>query len=122
MSQQNQEREITVYLGGNDFKDTQTIAYAKSEGYAVNSVDVRKENFTGTQLLQLADKMNIKLSDLIDQSKPAYKTLTNQETYTTEGWMELILNNPEIINTPIIQRGNKVFFIDTPTDALKINK
>ncbi len=122
MSQQNQEREITVYLGGNDFKDTQTIAYAKSEGYAVKSVDVRKENFTGTQLLQLADKMNVNLSDLIDQSKSAYKTLAHQETYNTEGWMELILNNPEIINTPIIQRGNKVFFIDTPTDALKINK
>jgi arsenate reductase len=122
MNQQNQNREITVYLGGNDYKDTQTVAYAKSEGYAVRSVDVRKESFTGTQLLQLADKMEIKLPDLIDQQKPFFKTLSAQNTYNTEGWMELILNNPEIIKTPIIQRGNKVYFIDTPTDALKINK
>lgn len=122
MNQHNQNREITVYLGGNDYKDTQTVAYAKSEGYAVRSVDVRKESFTRTQLLQLADKMEIKLPDLIDQQKPIFKTLSAQNTYNTEGWMELILNNPEIIKTPIIQRGNKVYFIDTPTDALKINK
>tara|TARA_R110002049_G_scaffold247413_9_gene421606 strand:+ start:2392 stop:2757 length:366 start_codon:yes stop_codon:yes gene_type:complete len=120
--QQNEERVITVYLGGNKYKDVQTIAFAKSEGYAVKSIDVRKDNFTGTQLLQLADKMNVNLSELIDHQKDDFKTINDTDTYNKEGWMELILNNPELIKTPIIQRGNNVFFIDTPSDALKINK
>lgn len=119
---QNEERQITVYLGGNDYKDNQTVAYAKSEGYKVKSVDVTKENFTGTQLLQLADKMAVSLSDLVDHQKEEFKSISSDSTYNQEGWMELILNHPSLIKTPIIQLGNNVYFIDTPTDALKINK
>ncbi len=119
---QNEERQITVYLGGNNYKDNQTIAYAKSAGYKVNSVDVTKKNFTGTQLLQLADKMNISLSELIDHQKEEFKSINMDSTYNQEGWMELILNHPRLMKTPIIQLGNNVYFIDTPTDALKINK
>ncbi len=118
----NEDRVITIFYGGNDNKDTQTLAFAKSEGLAVREVDVTKDKLTGTQLLQLADKLNVELENLLDKTSEDFNSSLINGVYDKEGWMNLILRYPQHIKTPIVQKGKLAFFVNTPSDTLKVNQ
>lgn len=118
----NEERVITIFYGGNENKDTQTLAFVKSEGLAVREVDVTKDKLTGTQLLQLADRLNVELENLLDKTSENFKQSLVEGVYDKEGWMNLILQYPQHIRTPIVQKGKVAFFVDTPSDTLKVNQ
>jgi arsenate reductase len=114
-------RTLTVYLGGNKSKDNQTLAFAKSQGLAIREVDVTKDNMTGTQLLQLANKMQVEIHELIDSNNEEYKAYNIGGKFDQEDWLNLIIKHPEFIKTPIVQGETKAIFIDTPSDTLKVN-
>lgn len=48
-------RQITLYYSSDSVRAKQTIAYAKTEGFIVQEVDILKEKLTGTQIIEVAD-------------------------------------------------------------------
>jgi len=114
-------RTLTIYLGGNKNKDNQTLAYAKSQGLAIREVDLTKDRMTGTQLLQLANKMSIEIHELIDPNNESFKAFNIGGKFDQEDWLNLLIKHPEFIKTPIVQGEVKALFIETPSDTLKVN-
>ena len=114
-------RTLTVYLGGNKYKDDQTLAFAKSNGLAIKEVDVTKDKLTGTQILQLVNKMHIEIHELIDTSNEHFKAFNISGKFDQEDWLNLIIQHPEFIITPIVQSEDQTVFVETPSDTLKIN-
>jgi arsenate reductase len=113
-------RTLTVYLGGNKNKDDQTLAYAKSQGLAIREVDLTKDRLTGTQLLQLVNKMNIEIHELIDPNNESFKAYNTGGKFDQEDWLNLLIKHPEFIKTPIVQGEEKTLYVNTPSDTLKL--
>ena len=114
------ERQITLYYNSKSSRAKQTLAYAKAEGLPILEIDILKVPLTGTQLAELAGKLNIEVKDLVNQEHPAYKVHFDHHEFSTDDWIKMIRHNPEIMKQPIALRGKMSLLIETPTDIIKI--
>jgi len=109
-------RQITMYYDAGSEFGKKTRAYAETEGFEVLAIDVVKEPLTGTQLLELADRLGIHISELVDQQNPAYAYKFNPHDLSSEDWVKMLRKNPEIMRGPIVIHGDKIALIETISD------
>jgi arsenate reductase len=114
------EKQITLFYNSKSGRAKQTLAYAKAEGLAILEIDILKTTLTGTQIIELANRLHITVLDLINQEHPAYKSKFQFHDLSTNDWIKMIQNNPEIMKQPIALRGDITILIETPTDIIKI--
>ncbi|PKB44192.1 arsenate reductase [Cellulophaga sp. RHA19] len=113
-------RQITLYYSSESIRAKQTLAYAKTEGFIVQEVDILKEKLTGLQIIELADRLHITVAELVNQQHPKYKKNFEPHNFSTNDWIKMIQHNPTIMKQPIALRGDITILIETPTDILKI--
>jgi arsenate reductase len=114
------KRQITLFYNANSTRAKQTLAFAEAEGLPILEVDMLKTKLTGTQILELADKLHLEVKDLVNQNHPNYTKKFEHHDFSQEDWIKMIKNNPEIMNQPIAIRGEITILVNTPTDILKI--
>lgn len=113
-------RQITIYYTTNSVRAKQTLAYAKSEGLAINPIDILKTPLTGTQIAELATRLGLEVKDLVNQDHPAYAKKFEPVELSTDDWIKMIKHNPEIMKQPIALRGDQTILVETPSDIIKI--
>lgn len=113
-------RQITLFYSSTSVRAKQTLAYAKAEGLPIHEVDILKTKLTGTQIAELADRLHIRIKDLVNQEHPSYSSHFEPHNFSTDDWIKMIQHNPEIMKQPIALRGNKTILVETPTDIIKI--
>lgn len=113
-------RQITLYYNAESSIAKQTLAFAKAEGFAIQPIDILKTPFTGTQIVELAKRLGLKVKDLVNQDHPDYAKKFEQHELSSEDWIKMIQNNPEIMKQPIALKGDQTILVETPTDIIKI--
>jgi arsenate reductase len=98
------------------------LVYAKAEGLKIQEIDILKTKLTGTQLVELAGKLNMMIADLVNLAHPTYSSYCEPQNFSTDDWIKLIQHNPEIMKQPIALKGTKTILVETPTDVIKIKK
>ena len=114
------DRQITLFFSSKSVRAKQTLAYAKAEGLAIQEIDILKTPLTGTQIAELAGRLNIEIKDLVNQEHPSYKSHFEQHDFSERDWIKMIRHNPEIMKQPIALRGDITILVETPTDIIKI--
>lgn len=114
------DRQITLFYSSKSVRAKQTLAYAKAEGLEMQEIDILKTDLTGTQIAELADRLNIKIKDLINQEHPSYTKSFEHHDFSDDDWIKMIRHNPEIMKQPIALRGELSILVETPTDIIKI--
>lgn len=113
-------RQITLFYSSKSVRAKQTLAYAKAEGFPIQEIDILKTKLTGTQIVELADRLHMKVADLVNQEHPAYESNFEHHNFSTDDWIKMIQHNPEIMKQPIALKGDMTILIETPTDIIKI--
>ncbi|MGJ8738607.1 ArsC/Spx/MgsR family protein [Zobellia laminariae] len=113
-------KQITFYYSSKSLRAKQALAYAKAEGLPVEEIDLLKNKLTGTQILELAERLQLEVADLVNKEIPAYKKHFKQYSLSTDDWIKMIRYNPEIIKQPIALRGNKTILVKNPIDITKL--
>jgi arsenate reductase len=114
------DRQITLYYSSKSVRAKQTLAYAKAEGLPIQQIDILKTPLTGTQIAELADRLDLEIKDLVNQEHPSYKSHFKHHDFSSDDWIKMIRHNPEILKQPIALRGDKTILVETPTDIIKI--
>ena len=111
---------ITLFYHSNSNRAKKTLAYARAEGLPLQEVDILKTPLTGTQIAELAGRMNLEVRDLVNQKHPSYNRRFEPHDLSPEDWIKMIKKNPEIMKQPIALRGNLTILVETPSDIIKI--
>ena len=112
--------KITVYE-----KPTCTTCRKVAKVLTENGVDFEKVNyyiepFTETQLKTLLGKMKMQPSELLRKNEKAYKELDfKNKNYTEPQILTMMINNPDLVQRPIIEKGKKAILARPPE---KINE
>lgn len=114
------DRQITLYYSSKSNRAKKTLAYAKAEGLPILEIDILKTKLTGTQLLELADRLQLEIKDLVNQEHPSYTSHFEHHNFSERDWIKMIQHNPEIMKQPIALRGDITILVETPTDIIKI--
>jgi len=113
-------RQITLFYSSKSIRAKQTLAYAKAEGLPIEEIDILKTILTGTQIVELADRLHMEVADLVNQEHPSYKSQFEYHDFSVRDWIKMIRHNPEIMKQPIALRGETTILVETPTDIIKI--
>lgn len=113
-------RQITLFYSSKSVRAKQTLAYAKAEGLPIQEIDILRAKLTGTQIVELANRLHIEVADLINQEHPSYKSNFEHHNFSTNDWIKMIQHHPEIMKQPIALRGDTTILVETPTDIIRI--
>ncbi|MFD1160973.1 arsenate reductase family protein [Hwangdonia seohaensis] len=114
------DRQITLYYNSRSRIGKQALAYAKTHGLPIEEVDILKTPLTGTQITELAGRLGIKINELVNQEHYKYRKKFTAKCFSSEDWITMIQNHPEIMKQPIALRGERTVLVNTPTDIIRI--
>ncbi|MEZ4792419.1 MAG: hypothetical protein R2783_02795 [Gelidibacter sp.] len=114
------DRQITLFYNSKSQRGKQALAYAKTHGLAIEEIDILKTVLTGTQIVELADRLGITIPEMVNQDHYKYRRKFTLQCFTSEDWITVIQKHPEIMKQPIAIRGNRTIWVETPTDIIRI--
>jgi len=107
--------KITVYE-----KPTCTTCRKVAKAFSEQGIDFQRVNyyiepFSKSLLKSLLKKMNMKPLELIRAKDDSYKRLKNEiEKLSDEELIDLMVKNPDLIQRPIVEKGNKAILARPP--------
>ncbi len=62
-------------------------------------IDISKTKLTGTQWVEIADKLNIKINELVNQKHPDFVKIYGEQEVdlTQDHWLKVIEKHPKVI-------------------------
>jgi len=112
---------LLIYNNVNTNSDKQTRAYAKSVSGHVNEIDINNTKLTTTLWKEILNELNLRPKDLLDKSNPQYQEKVRGNTFTMNGWLEVLNNNPQFLKAPIAMYNKRAVLCIKPTDILKLD-
>lgn len=114
------KHQITLFYSSDSIRAKKTLALARTKELPIQEVDILDTPLTGTQLLELAGRLGLKIEDLVNQEHPYFKTNFGHHDFCATNWLKIIENNPQILKQPIALRGDHAVLVETPTDILQL--
>jgi arsenate reductase len=97
----------------------QVHAALKESGVDFEAVDYYLDPVPATKLRDLLRKMGLKARDLLRTKEPIYKTLKlGERTLTDDAIVDLMVEHPDLIQRPIVERGDRAI-LARPPERLK---
>jgi arsenate reductase len=110
---------ITVYEKPTCTKCREMNRFLQEQGIDFSKVNYYIEPLTNQKLTGLLRKMKIKPRDLLRTSEPIYKELgLRTAELTDEQIVELMVEHPDLIQRPIVERGDRAV-LGRPTENVK---
>ena len=98
----------------------QTRAIALSISSHINEVNALQEKLGPTYWKEVLNMLGMTPKDLMDKSHPDYQAKVRGNTYTMDGWLNVLMHNPQLLKAPIAIYNGKALLCRNPTDVLKL--
>lgn len=116
----NKENMITIYHNNRCGKSRDALAILSKKNTEFNVVDYLKNPPTIQELENILKKLNMYPMDLIRKGESIYKENYKDKIFTNAEWIQIMVNNPILIERPIIVYGNKAVIGRPPENVLEI--
>ncbi len=114
------KKEILFIYNSNDLQDRQALGYAKSlPNHKVKELDLQKDNFTETQVKQIADLLEVEPVSLMDRSSDTFKKSFANVDLSGSDALKAMASKPELIKTPIAVYNDQAVSIRSPFQLVK---
>lgn len=115
------DREILILYKPKEKKDHNTYVLATQLSGHVREIDVLKDKITPTQLKEIIDKLGVKVDDIIERESEIYEKMYKDKAFDEAGWIDILVQNPDLLKTPIVFKGKKGVVIETPSNVLSLD-
>jgi arsenate reductase len=88
------------------------LKYLQEKGIAFEVVEYFKTPLTDKELEKLLVKMNLKPSDIIRTQEEYYRKNLKGKKFNDHEWIRIIVQNPKLLQRPIIERDYKAIIGD----------
>lgn len=115
------DREILIIYKPKEKKDTNTYVLAKQLSEHIREIDVFKDKITPTQLKEVLDKLGVGVEELIEKDSDSFRQDYHDKELDEIGWLNVLVQNPDLLKTPIVFLGKKGVIIQTPSNVLSLD-
>lgn len=111
---------MQIYHNPRCQKSRQTLALLESKGIKPEIVLYLKDVPTEKQLKAILKKLGIPAEKLLRKSETVYKEKYKGKTMSQSEWIAAMVENPKLIERPIVINGNKAAIGRPPETVLDI--
>lgn len=109
--------KIRVYHNPRCSKSRMALAYLNEKGLDYKVVEYLKETPTKKELTAIVKELGIEPIELIRKSEEEYKALKDKKSYSSEDWINAMVEFPKLIERPIVI-GNGKAVVARPTEKI----
>lgn len=113
-------REILIYYNPDSSADRKTVAHAQGMVSHLKSFSFSKAPSTGTSWQGILEALNKHPKELMNKAHPYYQKYIRGREFDSEGWLNIIRRNPDLLRAPIAIRGKRAILCSNPTDIYKL--
>lgn len=111
---------VTIYHNNKCSKSRQALELLQQQGQEVEVVEYLKNTPSAEELQTVLGKLRIKPELLLRKGEKVYKEQFAGKSYTDEEWIQIMANNPSLIERPIVVNGDKAAIGRPPENVLTI--
>lgn len=114
------QSEILIYCNPKTDTSKKVLAFAKGIAPHVKEVDCSKTPLTAMQMRGILKQLDLRPKDLMNRADSYYQENIRGRDFNTEGWLNILIRNPQLLKAPIALRGKKAVLCDNPTNVLQL--
>jgi arsenate reductase (glutaredoxin) len=107
---------FTIYHNPRCSKSRKGLEYLKSKTSEVEVVEYLKKPFTQESFKKVLMKLNKKPFDMVRTQEEIYKKEFKGKNFTDDEWVKIMVENPKLINRPIVMKDNKAVWGNPPEE------
>jgi arsenate reductase (glutaredoxin) len=112
---------ITIYHKPTCSTCRQVIKLVEESGHPFTAINYYEKPFSKSALKGLLKKAGLKSSDIIRTKEEIYKKLNLQQSqFTDDELLNIMIKHPDLIQRPLVQKGEKVILARPPETVNKI--
>lgn len=109
---------IKIYHNPRCRKSRETLAVINDSGNSVQVIEYLKETPSANDLSVILSKLNLKPEQLLRKGEKLFKEEYKGRKLTDQAWIRAMVENPVLIERPIVVKGNKAI-IGRPPENVK---
>lgn len=111
---------MKIYHNNRCGKSRETLEILKVKGQDVEVIEYLKETLSVEELRDIIKKLKIKPEQLIRKGEKVFKEKFEGKKFTYEEWIQIMIDNPILIERPIVINGDKAVIGRPPESVLTI--
>lgn len=111
---------MKIYHNPRCSKSRQTLAIIREKGEEVEIVEYLINPPNKIELKEVLKKLGMKPGQIIRKGEAIYKENYKEKSYTDEEWIEIMANNPILMERPIVVKGNKAVMGRPPENVIDL--
>lgn len=112
--------ELFIYYDPTTNTGKQSRAIASSISSNINAIDSTQVKLTATLWKEIVNKLELRPKDLLNKGHADYQATVRGNTFTMNGWLDILAKNPQILRAPIAIFHDNAIICHKPTDLLKL--
>lgn len=111
---------VTIYHNPRCSKSRQTLELLNQQGIATTVVEYLKNPPNAAELQQILQLLELQPKQLMRTKEAIYKDLSLADEHDNDKLITAMVNNPKLIERPIVVNGNKAAIGRPPESVLDI--
>jgi len=111
---------VEIYHNPRCSKSRETLALLEEKGVEVNVVEYLKDVPTEKELADLLNKLGLKAEQIVRKAEAIYKEKYKGKSLSEKQWIKAMVQNPKLIQRPIVVSGNEARLGRPPELVLEI--
>jgi arsenate reductase len=111
---------ITIYHNPRCQKSRTALQYIESLDEDIKVVEYLKNPPSVKELKDVLERLQLKPIDIVRTKEPLFINEYKDGSYTDAQWLKILVENPILIERPIVLKGNKAFIARDEISLKKI--
>lgn len=111
---------IKIYHNPRCSKSREVLEILKSKNCQIEIIEYLKNPPSFDEIKDLLIRLHLKPIDIIRQNEDVFKTNFKNKNFSDEEWIMIIIENPILIERPIVVRKNKAIICRPPENVLTL--
>ena len=112
--------ELFLLYNPNSNSGKQTKALAMDICSHINEINAIREKLSPTYWREIVGLIGMEPDDMLDHSHEDYKNKVEGNSYTMNGWLDVLSHYPHLLKAPIVIYHGKAALCQTPTDIMRL--
>jgi len=111
---------MKIYHNPRCRKSRETLELINKKGIDPTIVLYLQDPISKTELKSLLSKLKMKASEIVRKTEKLYKEEYKGKTITEDKWIKILVNNPKLIERPIVVKGKRAILGRPPENVLDL--
>lgn len=101
------KKQMQIYHNPRCRKSREALAFLNEKGIEVEVIEYLKTPPNRDELEMILMKLNLEPQDIVRRTEDIYKKQLKGKEFNREEWLQILVENPKLIERPIVVKNNK---------------